>query len=369
MTISYLFLFPILGVNSLQLYVQVAQSKDLNINLYEIRIDENFVNDKDLIEAYLFDCQCAIFLVDISNSASFDLIKSLIVSIDNDKFPYLKKILVENKLDLESQKQVSGFDIKEFLDKNPSMQSEKLSLKDGDSVQDLLSKIYSAVNESNKDLPINKVYVTQTKIGSRFEDCEGSISLILIGDSQVGKTNFLTRYIDNKFHETFISTMGIEREIKGVKIDNKLYKLTIWDTAGQERFQSLPRKYYKNVDGVLLLYDVCDESTFKDVNNWLNDVKQNSNRNNETDISLFLIGNKIDKDGRVITKEKGEQLAKSLGMKFFEISCKTNINIHETMARMVLECYKRVTLSSNANEGVKLTTKNTKSNKGGCCKK
>ena len=141
MTISYLFLFTILGVNSLQLYVQVAQSKDLNINLYEIRIDENFVNDKDLIEAYLFDCQCAIFLVDISNSASFDLIKSLIVSIDNDKFPYLKKILVENKLDLESQKQVSGFDIKEFLDKNPSMQSEKLSLKDGDSVQDLLSKI------------------------------------------------------------------------------------------------------------------------------------------------------------------------------------------------------------------------------------
>ncbi len=341
----------------------------MNINLYEIRIDDNFVNDKGLIEAYLFDCQCAIFLVDISNSASFDLIKSLILSIDDDKFPYLKKILVENKLDLESEKQVSGFDIKEFLDKNPSMQSEKLSLKDGDSVQDLLSKIYSAVNESNKDLPINKVFVSQSKVGSRLEDCEGSISLILIGDTHVGKTNFLTRYIDNKFHETFISTMGIEREIKGVKIDNKLYKLTIWDTAGQERFKSLPQKYYKNVDGVLLLYDVCDKSSFDDVNNWLNDVKQNSNRNNETDISLFLIGNKIDKDGRVITREEGEKLAKSLGMKFFEISCKTNINIHETMARMVLECYKRVTVSSTANEGVKLSKKNTKKNKGGCCKK
>ena len=249
------------------------------------------------------------------------------------------------------------------------MQSEKLSLKDEDSVEELLSKIYTAVNESNKDLPINKVFVSQSTVGTRLEDCEGSISLILVGDTHVGKTNFLTRYVKNSFQEIFVSTVGIEREIKSVKIDNKLYKLTIWDTAGQERFQSLPRKYYKNVDGVLLLYDVCDESTFKDVNNWLNDVKQNSNRNNETDISLFLIGNKIDKDGRVITKEKGEQLAKSLGMKFFEISCKTNINIHETMARMVLECYKRVTLSSNANEGVKLTTKNTKSNKGGCCKK
>ena len=291
----------------------------MNINLSEIRIDDDFVNDKELIEAYLFDCQCAIFLVDISNSNSFDLIKSLIVSIDDDKFPYLKKILIENKLDLEIQKQVSGFDIKEFLDKNPTMQSEKLSLKDGDSVQDLLSKIYSAINESNKDLPINKVNISQGKVG-KLENSEGSISLILIGDSRVGKSNFLTRYIYNKFHETFISTVGIEREIKGVKIDNKLYKLTIWDTAGQERFKSLPIKYYKNVDGVLLLYDVCDKGSFDDVNNWLNDVKQNSNKTNESDISLFLLGNKIDKEGRVITRAQGESLAKSLGMKFFEIS-------------------------------------------------
>ena len=340
----------------------------MNINLSEIRIDDDFVNDKELIEAYLFDCQCAIFLVDISNSTSFDLIKSLIVSIDDDKFPYLKKILIENKLDLEIQKQVSGFDIKEFLDKNPTMQSEKLSLKDGDSVQDLLSKIYSAVNESNKDLPINKVNISQGKVG-RLENSEGSISLILIGDTHVGKTNFLTRYIDNKFHETFISTMGIEREIKGVKIDNKLYKLTIWDTAGQERFKSLPIKYYKNVDGVLLLYDVCDKGSFDDVNNWLNDVKQNSNRTNESDISLFLLGNKIDKEGRVITRAQGESLAKSLGMKFFEISCKTNINIHETMARMVLDCYKRVNVSTGS-EGVKLDAKNFNKNSGvGCCKK
>ena len=85
------------------------------------------------------------------------MVKSLLLSIEDDKYPYLKKILIENKLDLESQKQVSGFEIKEFLDQNPSMQSEKLSLKDGDSIQDLLSKIYKNVNESNKDLPINKV--------------------------------------------------------------------------------------------------------------------------------------------------------------------------------------------------------------------
>ncbi len=343
----------------------------MNINLYEIRIDENLINDKDLIQTFLFDCQCAIFLVDITNSTSFDLMKSLINNINDSQFPYLKKILIENKLDLESQKQVSGFDVKELLDKNPSMLSEKLSLKDGDSIQDLLSKIYTAVNESNKDLPMNKVTISQGKLG-RLDNCESSISLILIGDTHVGKTNFLTRYITNKFHDVFISTVGIEREIKGVKIDNKLYKLTIWDTAGQERFKSLPVKYYKNVDGVLLLYDVCDEKSFEDVNSWLSDVKQNSNRTKEggePDISLFLIGNKIDKDGRVVTRQKGEELAKSLGMKYFEISCKTNVNIHETMARMIIDCYKRVS-DSSAPTNIQLSNEGgQKKKKGGCCDK
>lgn len=342
----------------------------MNINLYEIRIDENLVNDKDLIQSYLFDCQCAIFLVDITNSNSFDLVKSLINNIDDGQFPYLKKIFIENKLDLESQKQVSGFDVKEFMDRNPSMLSEKLSLKDGDSIQDLLNKIYKAVNESNKDLPINMVTISQGKLG-RLDNCESSISLILIGDTHVGKTNFLTRYISNKFHDVFISTVGIEREIKGVKIDGRLYKLTIWDTAGQERFKSLPVKYYKNVDGVLLLYDVCDEASFNDVNSWLSDVKQNSNRTKEggePDISLFLIGNKIDKDGRVVTRQKGEELAKSLGMKYFEISCKTNINIHETMARMIIDCYKRVSDNAVSNN-IQLTNAGGQKKKGGCCDK
>ncbi len=297
------------------------------------------MNDKDLIEAYLFDCQCAIFLVDISNSASFDLIKSLIVSIDNDKFPYLKKILVENKLDLESQKQVSGFDIKEFLDKNPSMQSEKLSLKDGDSVQDLLSKIYSAVNESNKDLPINKVYVTQTKIGSRFEDCEGSISLILIGDSQVGKTNFLTRYVDNKFHETFISTMGIEREIKGVKIDNKLYKLTIWDTAGQERFRSIALNALKVVQGIILVFDVTNRETFDNVTQWLEQIKDNLQNP-----FVALFGNKTDmpKDKWKVTTEEAKEFAQKNKLEYFETSAKLNEGIKDGVSFLVNEIYDKM---------------------------
>ena len=76
--------------------------------------------------------------------------------IDNKKFPYLQTILIENKLDLENQKQVSGFDIKELLDKKTFIQHEKLSLKDNDSIEGLVSKIYKAVNNSNVDSEKNE---------------------------------------------------------------------------------------------------------------------------------------------------------------------------------------------------------------------
>ena len=129
--------------------------------------------------------------MDISNKDSLDLVKQLIDMIDNKKFPYLQTILIENKLDLENQKQLSGFDIKELLDKKTFIQHEKLSLKDNDSIEGLVSKIYKAVNNSNVDLPINKVYISRKEL-TRSHSIESCINLILIGDSKVGKTTFLS---------------------------------------------------------------------------------------------------------------------------------------------------------------------------------
>ena len=363
-------MYFIIEFNYKQIISQIEEGKDLNINLYEILLEQDLLSKKELIEVYLLDCQCAIFLIDITNKNSFDLVKELINFIDKDKFPYLQKILIENKLDLENQKQISEIEVKEFLDNNSSIQHEKLSLKNNDSIDGLVSKIYKAVNNSNNDLAINQVNISRKEL-TRLDSFESQFSLILIGDSKVGKTNFVSRYINNKFQLSFTSTVGIGREIKAVKIDNKLYKLTIWDTAGQERFKSLPIKYYKNVDGVLLLFDVCDESSFDNVQNWLKDVKQNSNRtteNGEPDISLYLIGNKIDKEDRVITKEKAEELANSLGMKYFEISCKMNMNLHEIIARILFECYKRANNYTSGNIQIS-NTGNNDGKKSGCCLK
>jgi len=117
---------------------------------------------------------------------------------------------------------------------------------------------------------------------------------------------------------------------------------------------------------------VTNEETFNNVTNWMNDVKDNSNKNianeggKDSDIALFLIGNKIDLPNRVITKEQAETQAKSLGMKYFEVSCKINMNIPEVMARMIMECHMKANHIDNC---FKLTTKSSgvEHKRGGCC--
>ena len=349
---------------------ELEENKSLDLNVYEIRIDSDFIEKVSLIETFLYECQCALFLVDITNSDSFTLIKTLLDVIKLDKFPYLKVILVQNKLDLESTRQVTNFEIKEYLDIHTSLDSIEISLKSGDKLKELTQKINKYVNETKNELPSNIVSEAVDKRLSLMNG-QGALSFILIGDSTVGKTCFLTRYFKNQFNEAFLSTIGIDKEIKFVKVGNDSYKMTLWDTAGQDRFKCLPKKYYQNADGVLLLFDVTNEDTFNNVSNWMRDVKENSTKNmssesGQSEIALFLIGNKIDLPNRVITKEQAETQAKSLGMKYFEVSCKINMNIPEVMSRMIMECHMKTNHIDNC---FKLSTKKNNETKkaGGCC--
>ena len=362
----------LIDVEAIRVSGELENSKSLDLNLYEIRIDSTFVEKKELIEVMLYECQCALFLVDITKSDSFSLLKNLLNNIKLENFPYLKIILVQNKLDLENTRQVSSFEIKEFLENNQYLDSQEISLKDGNNVKELLKKINKYVNETKNELPSNIVLeCLEKKLG--LMSGQGSLSFILIGDSTVGKTCFLTRYFKNTFSEIFVSTMGIDKEIKFVKIGDDIYKMTLWDTTGQERFKSLPKKYYQNADGVLLLFDVTSEDTFNNVTNWMQDVKENSSKTvsnengKESEIALYLIGNKIDLPGRQVTKEQAQEQAKSLGMKYFEVSCKINMNIPEVMHRMVMECHMKTNHIDNC---FKLNTKTAGGEHkrgGGCC--
>ena len=138
------------------------------------------------------------------------------------------------------------------------------------------------------------------------------------------------------------------------------------------KIQKFTKKYYQNANGVLLLFDVNSEKTFKSISNWMQDLKDNSNKTidgkEESDVLLYLIGNKIDKDERIISREEAEEMAKSYGMTYFEISCKLNMNIQEVMNRMIFEFHKKNTPIADSSFRLRHAKKEKNKKKKQCCK-
>ncbi|KAG5393458.1 hypothetical protein IGI04_023421 [Brassica rapa subsp. trilocularis] len=143
----------------------------------------------------------------------------------------------------------------------------------------------------------------------------------------VGKSCLLLRFSDGSFTTSFITTIGIDFKIRTIELDGKRIKLQIWDTAGQERFRTITTAYYRGAMGILLVYDVTDESSFNNIRNWIRNIEQHASDN----VNKILVGNKADMDEskRAVPTAKGQALADEYGIKFFETSAKTNLNVEE----------------------------------------
>ena len=165
--------------------------------------------------------------------------------------------------------------------------------------------------------------------------------LILVGDSYVGKTNILSKYIKDEFNLNTKSTVGVEFGTKILKIEDKIIKAQIWDTAGQERYKSITSTYYKGAKGAFIIYDITNRLTFESVDKWIQDLNLNSDKN----ITLLLIGNKKDlADKREVTTEEGEEKAKSFGLAFLETSALTGENIDKVFDYILKEVFTKITI-------------------------
>ena len=107
-----------------------------------------------------------------------------------------------------------------------------------------------------------------------FEKEYYKLKLIVLGDSGVGKTNIISRYVSNTFSNDSKATVGVEFFTKPFRVNNDIVKLEIWDTAGQERYKSITSAYYKGSRGALLVYDITRPSTFEDVEKWMTELKE-----------------------------------------------------------------------------------------------
>lgn len=130
---------------------------------------------------------------------------------------------------------------------------------------------------------------------------------------------------------------GIDFKLKIFTVQDKKVKLQIWDTAGQERFETLTAQYYRRAHGIMLVYDVTQESTFTNVTKWLRNIEENA----VSGVVLLLVGNKTDLSAqRQVATERGEKLAKQHKIGFFETSAKEDEGIKEAftaLATKILE--------------------------------
>ncbi|CAN0926188.1 Ras-related protein RABC2a [Linum grandiflorum] len=164
-----------------------------------------------------------------------------------------------------------------------------------------------------------------------------SFKFLLIGDSSVGKSSLLVSFISTtSVAEDLAPTIGVDFKIKQLTVAGKRLKLTIWDTAGQERFRTLTSSYYRNAQGIILVYDVTRRETFTNLSDvWAKEVELYCTNQ---DCVKMLVGNKVDKDSdRAVTREEGMELAKEHGCLFLECSAKTRENVEQCFEELALK--------------------------------
>ena len=155
---------------------------------------------------------------------------------------------------------------------------------------------------------------------------EYKFKVVVVGDSGVGKTNLIHRFVNNTFNKDSKATVGVEFLSKTFIINKEIFKIEIWDTAGQERYKAITAAYYKGAMGAMIVYDVTNQNSFDNVNRWSSEIREKASKN----INLIMIGNKIDlKDNIAVNSEMSQEKAKSLNMAVMETSALDSSNVQE----------------------------------------
>lgn len=170
---------------------------------------------------------------------------------------------------------------------------------------------------------------------SRFKQTQISMlqfKLVLLGDSSVGKSSIVHRFVKDSFDEFRESTIGaafLSQTIKLEKQDDVTIKFEIWDTAGQERYKSLAPMYYRNANAALIVYDITQPDSLAKAQSWVDELK---NKVGDQDLVICLVGNKLDlceedPQKRVVDTEDAQRYASEQGLLFQEVSAKTGAGV------------------------------------------
>ena len=203
------------------------------------------------------------------------------------------------------------------------------------------------------------------------------IKMILLGESGVGKTSLIKKYLYNKFTQEFTPSSSMNYVEKILKIDNKEIRLNIWDTIGQEKYRSLSKLFLNETEIIVLVYSITDLQSFKELDYWENIYKENIG----SDVFLGVVGNKCDLlEEQKVTEEQGKEYANKNNAIFGLLSAKENkVEIDLYIENLVKEYFnskkKKINIDEfeiieNREKGIILSKKQIEDNgynEEGCC--
>ena len=164
-----------------------------------------------------------------------------------------------------------------------------------------------------------------------------TFKIVMTGDSGVGKSQLIQRYVNDIFDETHSTTLGVEISTKFLDIDDKKIALSFWDTMGQEQYQSLAPLYYKGASGAILVFDITKRGSFTNITKW----NESLNNNSSGTIATLLVGNKVDlKEQREVSHDEAIKYAEELNYAYIETSAKNSTNVNRAFELLAKEIYK-----------------------------
>ncbi|EAS02106.2 Rab-family small GTPase (macronuclear) [Tetrahymena thermophila SB210] len=183
---------------------------------------------------------------------------------------------------------------------------------------------------------------------------------IMIGDTGVGKSCMLLRFVDDRFREDYDATIGVEFGSKIIDVANLAIKIQIWDTAGQESFRSITRSYYKGAIGAVVVFDITKRSSFDNLPKWLHDIKEQG----KEETFVLIVGNKFDQMlQREVSQQEASEFAEQQGFNYVEVSAKSGDNVNKIFNIMAQEILSKIQQNlidfTNESSGIKVGSKKT----------
>ncbi len=160
-----------------------------------------------------------------------------------------------------------------------------------------------------------------------------SYKIVVVGDSGVGKSNLLTRFVQNQFNQESRATVGVELSTKTYKINEKIIKIHLWDTAGQERYKSITSAYYRGAKGAMIVYDITRPETFNNIDKWYNEITELGDKN----MVMMIAGNKADKiNSRKVDIKIAQEKSNILGLPIMETSAFNSQNVDAAFRMLII---------------------------------